>query len=72
MRIYNSNKYLAAAGFSGFIYFGIGHFVQLPAVIEGFSMGICITIYLISLYSLNNDISKIQNFKKKLTNRLTK
>lgn len=66
------NKYLAAASFFTFIYFAVGHFIQLPDIIEGICFGACIVLYSIGLYALNHDISKLQNFKKKLINRFAK
>lgn len=68
----NLNKYLVVASFFSFIYFAVGHFIQLPDIIEGVCLGACIVLYPIGLYALNHDISKLQNFKKKLISRFAK
>jgi hypothetical protein len=64
-----TNKYLVIASFSTFVYLGVGHFVQLPDFLVGFCVGISIVFYLIGGYAINHDISKLQNFKKKLIQR---
>lgn len=68
----NSNRYLIIANLSAMIYFFIGHFVNLPDIVRGFCLGVCIALYPIGLYALNHDISKLQSFKTKLINRFAK
>lgn len=62
----NTNKYLVIANLAAFVYFFIGHFVAIPDFIEGFCIGLAITFYLIGLYANKNDITKLQQFKKRL------
>jgi hypothetical protein len=68
----NLNKYLIVASFFAIIYFGIGHFIRLPDSISGICIGGCIGFYPIGLYALNHDISKLQNFKKRLISKFAK
>jgi hypothetical protein len=62
MRRFKSNRYLVIASLSAFVYFGVGHFVNLPDIVEGFCVGLCIVFYLKGLF----DFSKVQSLKKNL------
>ena len=72
MAKHSSNKYLTIANLSTFIYLGLGHFVALPNIVEGFCVGIAISFYLICLYDFNHDISKLKCFKKNVIGRFAK
>lgn len=69
MKRHNTNKYHVIANLSALVYFLIGHFINLPDLVKGFSIGLCIALYPIGLYSSDNDISKLQCFKKNLIKR---
>lgn len=46
------------------------YITQVPDSIYGFLTGLGIGIELLGIYSLNHDISKLKNFKKKLLKKL--
>jgi hypothetical protein len=62
MRRFKSNRYLVIASLSAFVYFGVGHFVNLPDIVEGFCVSLCIVFYSMGLF----DLSKVQSLKKNL------
>ena len=68
MRSFKSNKYFVIASLSTFVYLGVGHFVKLPNIVEGFCVGLSIAFYLVGL----SDLSRFQSFKKDLIGRLAK
>ena len=68
MRSFKSNKYFVIASLSTFVYLGVGHFVKLPNIVEGFCVGLSNAFYLVGLF----DLSRFQSFKKNLIERLAK
>lgn len=68
MRRFNSNRYLVIASLSSLVYLRVGHFVNLPDIVEGICVGLCIVLYPIGLF----DLSKLRSFKKNLISVFTK
>lgn len=62
MRRFKSNRYLVIASLLAFVYLGVGHFVNLPDIVEGFCVSLSIVFYSRGLF----DLSKVQSFKKNL------
>lgn len=63
---YKTNYPLFIGNIASFIYFGIGHFISFPDFFGGLMVGIAISGYILGLYGMRHDLSRIQCFKKSL------
>lgn len=70
MRGIKSNKYLLFASLIALIYFLGRRFINIPDVVEGFCVGLSISLYLVGFYALNHDVNKLRNFKKNLLGKI--
>lgn len=61
-----TNRPLYVAVSASFICFGVGHFVDIPELLQGFLMGIGLVGCALGAYAIKHDISNIQNGKKNL------
>ena len=52
-----------------FLYFGVGHFVQLPDFLKGFLLGISVAGYVVGLLVMKYGFSHIRSWKKQLLHR---
>lgn len=62
------NKYMIL----GLLVMSIKYFIDIPDDLGCFSTGIGIVLLGFGLYAMNNDISKLENWKRSLIERLTK
>lgn len=51
------------------LYFGVGHFVQMPDFLKGLLLGISVAGYVVGLLVVKYGFSHIRNWKKRLLHR---
>lgn len=67
-----TNGYLIIATFITFIYFGVGHFVEFPEPVRGLMLGLSMSFYILGVFLLKYDISKVKSMKRNLIRKLIK
>jgi hypothetical protein len=45
------------------------YFIQMPYVLQGLGLGVGISLEMIGIFSINNDMTKLKSFKRKLLKR---
>ncbi len=68
MRVNKPNKYMIL----GLLVMSIKYLIDIPDDLGCFSTGIGIVLLGFSLYAMNNDIRRLENWKKNLMKRLIK
>lgn len=68
MKVNKPNKYMIL----GLLVMSIKYLIDIPDDLGCFSTGIGIVLLGFSLYAMNNDIRRLENWKKNLMKRLIK
>lgn len=72
MKRIGNNKLLSIGIFIIGITLFLKHITQVPDGIYGFLIGLGFGIELLGIYSINHDISKLKNLKRKLLKKLAR
>jgi hypothetical protein len=66
---FKANWPMVVGAVASFIYFGVGHFIEIPDFAEGFLLGISAAGYIVGAFVAKFGFDRISGWKKRLLHR---